>query len=177
MDFRQVYRDAAGNEQLQATGTRWQGSSGAWKSVTMYVDGEGKVYHTLTTYSVPGRGVYTVRDEKLVYVSEAMSARRGPSMAEMRQRAGFVREDKVLGYEAAVVKTGEGVELVSQAFVVPLLQGLPVKFTDLAPSGEGTIMEPVRIELIEPPGDIFQLPNLPEDHSYYRRKQAKPEHQ
>lgn len=44
MEFRQVYRDAAGNEQLQATGVRWQGSSGAWKSVTNYVDREGNVY-------------------------------------------------------------------------------------------------------------------------------------
>lgn len=126
---------------------------------------------------MPGRGVHTVRDGKLVYVSEAEAARPGLSMGEMRRRASFVREEKVLGYDAAVVKTGEGVDIVSQAFVVPLLQGLPVKFTDLTPSGEGTIMEPVRIELREPPSDIYRLPNLPEDHSYYREKQAKTNHQ
>lgn len=173
MESRQIYRDARGGEQLQATDTRWQGSNGAWKSVTNYLDSAGNVYHTMTTYSVPGQGVYTVRGGKLVFVSEAPVDMRWLTMEELRQRPTFVREDKVLGYDAAVVNTGGNGEMVSQAFVVPRLQGIPVKLTDFTPNGEGTIMEPVRIELIEPPADTFRLPNLPEDHSYYRDKQAR----
>jgi len=174
MEFRQVYRDAAGNERLEGTGTRWQGSNGAWKSVTNYLDRAGNFNFALITYSVPGRGVYAVRGGKLVYVSEASTNWRRLSVEEMRQRAGYVRAEKVLGFDAVVMLDTPGAPgMVSQVFMFPQLQGLPLKFVDFAPSGEGTTVEPVRIELTEPPADTFRLPDLPEDDGYYREKQAR----
>lgn len=173
MEFRQVYRDAAGNERLEGTGTRWQGSNGAWKSVTNYLDRAGNFNFALITYSVPGRGVYAVRGGKLVYVSEASTNWRRLSVEEMRQHANYVREEKVLGFDAVVMNTNSPPGMVIQEFIFPQLQGLPLKSVDITPSGEGTTVEPVRIELTEPSADIFRLPDLPEDDSYYRQKQAR----
>lgn len=149
---------------LNAVKVRFQRSNGDWKCVTTYYNRDGTVKTVNKEYAVTGMGIFEIneKDKTLEFLSPKSHVAHIEREDELKKDPEFRREEIVLGFKAIVLNLA-GTD-VSYA---PALDGAVVKIVDLS-GGSGTVIEPVTIDIAEPPASEFaDIPEYTFDYRFF----------
>lgn len=152
------------------TETRYVSSTGNWRGVRQYFDGR----RSDESFGEVGRGVYLRRGDKLHFISEFTAPPALLDEQKLRSSPAYLRADKVLGYEAIVVTSGN-LKSCSEFYRVPALGGLTIKTVMcLDESGSKMVLEPVSLVLGEPAAPLLKTPTeLPVDYEHFNQTHPK----
>jgi hypothetical protein len=124
---------------------------------TTHYGRNGEVKGTSLDVGLPGFGTFRIDPNKpeRVFISAFAERRSVPTIEALKTNAEFVREENVLGYRAAVMRTpGSTPARYVEQYIAPELQGYVIK--RLIATEEGTtIKEPVDVQPGEPPDAPF----------------------
>ena len=148
--------DANGETVRVTTNTRYQSSSGDWRSV-----GKAGGVEFASLYR-RGRGVYQ-SDSRTNRIIKSMDHAPGcpiRTAEELRQDKNFARTEEVLGFTAYVLIESRAKDLVVEHYYVPELGGgTPFKQVTTYKNGPKFVSEPVSVTLGEPAAIDVNGPN------------------
>lgn len=150
--------DAKGEVISTRTFTRYESSSGTWRSVGKVGDVE------MATLYRRGIGVYGSNSRTMRLIKESDHAPGCPlrTAEELLADPTFVRTEVVLGFTAYVLNSSRTKEMVSESYFVPELGGgTPFKQVSVAADGRKVISEPISVKTGEPAASDVSGPNYP----------------
>lgn len=155
-----------GKQELNYTETRYVSSTGNWRGVRQYTNGKSD-----ETFGEVGRGVFLHRGRKLHFLSDYAAPRALLSEAQLRMSPNYLRTDKVLGYEAIVVSSGNRPRTCSEFYKVPAFGGEVLKTVMCHnEQGDKTVLEPISLVLGEPEASSLVTPkDLPVDYEHFKQ--------
>lgn len=154
-----------GNAIPQYVEVRHQASDGKWHDVKKWTDGG-----TEESFAEPGRGVFAIRKDKLVFVSQALTKPNKATAEQWRSSPQFLRYDSVQGLPTVVIKVGGDNPAVEQ-YLAPTLNNDWVKVVMRYPDYT-RVIEPILIDFNEPAPGLFSHPDLPVDRSTFEKIQG-----
>lgn len=159
-----------GKVELDYTETRYVSSTGNWRSKRRYSDGKSD-----ETFGEVGRGVFVYGGQKLHFLSDYGAPRPVLSEAQLRMSPNYLRTDKILGYDAIVVSSGNRPRTCSEFYKVPALGGEVLKTVMCHnEQGDKTVLEPISLVLGEPDASLLKFPaDLPVDYEHFNQTHPK----
>ena len=151
-----------------AVTVRSQKSDGTWKEVRTRYKSDGRVLNEITTFGIPGNGVFQDAGKGELQFLSAMPATEITSsvpIVDGHKDPRFVRDEVVQGYDTYVLhyevdKNGS----YEEEYYAPELDNYPIRGVKVAPYGV-SVMEMVDIRLGDPDEAVFT--SLPQGRVKY----------
>lgn len=142
ISWRATVRSDDGSTIEAFTQTRYVSADDSWRNVKTFSNDS-----TQESYASIGQGVFLVDDDERALVRIG-SYHRSPNAESIRSSPKYIRTEKVLGYEAYVLRQ-EGPGLTAEIYYAPALNVDVIKQVVTKP-GSTMTLEPVSISLGEP---------------------------
>jgi TonB family protein len=142
-----TYYDAKGQVQWRSTSTRYESSSGDWRSAGVVAG-----YEVATIYQ-RGHGVYQsdARTNRVIKISKHAPGCPIRTAEQLRQDPKFIRTEEILGYEGYVLAEKFSIGMETETWFIPELGGgMPFKRIYKFQDGLKITEEPLSIRRGEP---------------------------
>lgn len=150
----------------QYTETRYKARDGRWYSIRRFPDGKRQ-----ETFSVPDKGVFSRRKDRLILLGNAAKEPMAVvSDEEARKSPFFLRSEEVHGLKTYVIKSGPGGR--DERYLALALNYDSIKRVERGENGAILYtVEPVSIVMGDPDPPVFKPVDLPVDRSFHEEKE------